>query len=127
MPIRAWRRRSRSRAGAGRGCTFDYFDLIAGGELARAGDAHALLMTLQDVELSGQGPQDYTSGRCDASRPRWFIRGGVTYLDIAGGPDVRGVEPFHEVRLGRNGKVEAVCRGSFAVSWTVNAMGPELK
>src|SRR5262249_59988031 len=73
-------------SGAGRGCAFDYFDLIAGGELARAGDAHALLLTLQDVDLSDQGPQDYTSGRCDGSRPRWFVRDGVTYLDIAGGP-----------------------------------------
>lgn len=114
-------------SGAGRGCAFDYFDLIADGGLARAGDAHALLMRLQDVELSDQGTQDYTSGRCDGSTPRWFTRDGATYIDIAGGPDVRGIEPFHEVRLLRGGKVEIVCRGTFAVSWTVKSMGPEFK
>jgi len=115
------------RSGAGRGCEFDYFDLTVGGTLAHAGDAHALLLKLQDVELSGQGELDYTSGRCDGSRPRWFVRDGVTFLDIAGGPDVRGEEPFHEVRLARNGQVETACRGSFAVSWTVKSMGPGFK
>ncbi len=114
-------------SGAGRGCTFDYFDLAVGGELARSGAAHARLMKLQDVELSDQGSQDYTSGRCDGSRPRWFVRDGLTYIDIAGGPDVRGTEPFHELRLLRRGRVETLCKGTFAVSWKVKSMGPEFK
>jgi hypothetical protein len=114
-------------SGAGRGCAFDYFDRVAGGALARSGDAHALLMKLQDVKLSDQGAQDYTSGRCDGSRPRWFVRDGVTYLDIAGGPDVRGVEPFHEVQLLRKDRIETVCSGTFAAGWKVKSMGPEFK
>ena len=114
-------------SGAGRGCDLNYFDVVFDGKLARAGNAHAMLMKLQDVELSDQGEQDFTSGRCDGSTPRWFVRDGLTYADIAGGPDVRGVEPFHEVRLARGGRITTVCRGSFAVSWTVKSMGPEFK
>jgi hypothetical protein len=114
-------------SGAGRGCALDYFDLIVGGELARSGDDHGLLMKLQDVELSDQGSQDYTSGRCDGSTPRWFARNGLTYIDIAGGPDVRGMEPFHELRLLRKNRVATLCKGTFAVSWTIKSMGPEFR
>jgi hypothetical protein len=115
-------------SGAGRGCDLNYFDLIADGQLARAGDAHALLMKLQDVEVSDQGAgRDYTQGRCDGSTPRWFTRDGVTYIDIAGGPGVRITEPFHEVRRLRAGRIETLCKGSFAVSWKVKSMGSEFK
>jgi hypothetical protein len=114
-------------SGAGRGCDLDYFDAVVGGKLARSGNAHAMLMKLQDIELSDQGDQDYTDSRCDGSTPRWFVLDGLTYLDIAGGPDVRGVEPFHEVRLARGTKLGTVCKGSFTVSWKLKSMGPEFK
>ena len=115
-------------SGAGRGCDLNYFDLIADGELARTGDAHVLLMKLQDIEVSDQGAgQDYTQGRCDGSTPRWFTRDGVAYIDIAGGPGVRVTEPFHEVRRLRAGRIETLCKGSFAVSWKVKSMGPEFR
>jgi hypothetical protein len=114
-------------SGAGRGCDLDYFDAVIGSKLARAGNAHTMLMKLQDVELSDQGDQDYTDSRCDGSTPRWFVRDGLTYIDIAGGPDVRGVEPFHEVRLARGTKLGTICKGSFAVSWKLKSMGPEFR
>jgi hypothetical protein len=114
-------------SGAGRGCDLNYFDVVIGGKLARSGNAHAMLMKLQDVEISDQGDQDYTAGRCDGSTPRWFVLDGLTYVDIAGGPDVRGAEPFHEVRLARGTKLGTICKGSFAVSWKVKAIGPEFK
>ncbi|HLH87442.1 MAG TPA: hypothetical protein VKX28_03210 [Xanthobacteraceae bacterium] len=114
-------------SGAGRGCDLNYFDAVVDGKLARGGDAHAMLMKLQDVELSDQGDQDYTQSRCDGSTPRWFVLGGVTYLDIAGGPDVRGVEPFHEVRRLRAGRIETLCKGSFAVSWKLKSIGREFR
>jgi len=114
-------------SGAGRGCDLNYFDAVIGGKLARSGNAHAMLMKLQHVELSAQGAWDFTAGRCDGSTPRWFTRDGVTYLDIAGGPDVRGIEPFHEVRLALGTKLGTVCQGSFAVTWKVKSMGPEFK
>jgi hypothetical protein len=114
-------------SGAGRGCTFDYFDLLADGKIIASGERHASLMKLQDVELSEQGSQVFTDGRCDGRTPRWFARDGRTYLDIAGGPDVRGMEPFHEVRLLQGAQVTTMCRGSFAVSWKIKSMGPEFK
>jgi hypothetical protein len=114
-------------SGASRGCTFGYFDLVTDGKIASAGEPHATLMKLQDVELTNEGSQVYTAGRCDGGMPRWFARGGLTYLDLAGGPDVRGVEPFHEVRLVRGTQVETRCRGSFKVHWAVKSMGPEFK
>jgi hypothetical protein len=114
-------------SGAGRGCTFGYFDAVVDGKIASAGDAHATLMKLQDVELRNDGGQVYTSSRCDGSAPRWFVRDGVTYLDIVGGSDVRGSEPFHEVRVVRGAQVQTVCRGTFAARWSVKAMGAEFK
>ena len=114
-------------SGAGRGCTFGYFDAVVDGKVASAGDAHAALLRLQDVELRNDGGQVYTSSRCDGSAPRWFVRDGVTYLDVAGGPDVRGTAPFHEVRVVRGTQVETRCKGSFAVRWTVKSMGAEFK
>ncbi len=66
---------------------------------------------------SGAGAQERGLAACD----------GLTYADIAGGPDVRGVKPFHEVRLARGTKLGAVCLGSFVVSWAVKSMGPEFK
>jgi hypothetical protein len=114
-------------SGAGRGCTLSYFDAIADGRIASSGDAHAILMKLQDVELTAEGPQIYTASRCDGGTPRWFAHDGLTYLDIAGGPDVRGSAPFHEVRLLRGTQIETYCKGTFAVRWTVKSMGPEFK
>jgi hypothetical protein len=114
-------------SGAGRGCDLNYFDVILGGKLARAGNAHAILMKLQDIELSEQGAVDFTQGRCDGSTPRWFARDGLIYVDIAGGPDVRGTEPFHEVRLAHGTRLDTVCKGSFAVSWKVKSIGPEFR
>jgi hypothetical protein len=114
-------------SGAGRGCAFSYFDVLENGKIASAGDAHAMLMTLQGVELTNEGAQVYTSGRCDGGTPRWFIADGLTFLDIAGGPDVRGGEPFHEVRLARGTQVETRCRATFAVRWSVKSMGPGFK
>src|SRR5262249_38079927 len=90
--------------GAGRGCAFSYFEPIENGKIASSGDAHATLMTLQGVALSNQGADVYTSGRCDERIPLWFVRDGVTYLDIAGGADVRGMEPSHEVAQVRGDK-----------------------
>jgi hypothetical protein len=114
-------------SGAGRGCTFSYFDVIADGKIASSGDAHAILMRLQGVELTNEGAQVYTSGRCDGGTPRWLSHGGKTYLDIAGGPDMRGSEPFHEVRLVRGTHIETLCKGEFAVSWKIKSMGPEFR
>ena len=114
-------------SGAGRGCTFGYFDELKDGKIASAGDAHAALMKLQDVALTTDSGQTYTSSRCDATTPRWFVRDGVTYLDIAGGADVRGSAPFHEVRLARGTQIETRCKGTFAVRWAVKSMGPEFK
>jgi hypothetical protein len=114
-------------SGAGRGCTFGYFDAILDGKVASTGDAHAALMRLQDVELRNDGGQVYTASRCDGSAPRWFVRDGVTYLDIVGGPDVRGTEPFHEVRVLRGTQPETRCKATFAARWSVKSMGPEFK
>ncbi len=114
-------------SGAGRGCVFDYYDAMDGDKLATSGDAHATLMKLQEVKLSKEDADVYTDGRCDGREPRWFVRGGATYLDMAGGPDRYGDVPFHEVRRLRAGKVETLCRASFAVSWQVKSMGPEFK
>jgi hypothetical protein len=114
-------------SGAGRGCTFGYFDAIADGNIASSGQVHATLMKLQGVELTKDGSQVYTSGACDGATPRWFARDGLTYLDIAGGPDLRGAEPFHEVRLVRGTQVETRCKGSFAVRRAVKSMGAEFK
>jgi hypothetical protein len=114
-------------SGAGRGCTFGYFDAVVDGKIAAAGEAHAALMKLQDVELRTDGGQVYTSNRCDGSAPRWFVRDGVTYLDIVGGPDVRGTEPFHEVRVVHGTQVETRCKATFAAHWSVKSMGPEFK
>jgi hypothetical protein len=114
-------------SGAGRGCTFGYFDAIVDGKVASTGDAHATLMKLQDVELRDDGGQVYTSSRCDGSAPRWFARDGVTYLDVAGGPNVRGAAPFHEVRVMRGAQVQTLCKGTFAAHWSVKSIGPEFK
>jgi hypothetical protein len=114
-------------SGAGRGCTFGYFDAVVDGKVASAGDAHAALLRLQDVELRNDGGQVYTSSRCDGSAPRWFVRDGVTYLDIVGGPDVRGTEPFHEVRVLRGTQPETRCKATFAARWSVKSMGLEFK
>ncbi len=114
-------------SGAGRGCTFGYFDAIVDGKIASTGDAHAALMRLQDVELRTDSGQVYTSSRCDGSAPRWFVHDGATYLDIVGGPDVRGTEPFHEVRVLRGTQAETRCKGTFAAHWSVKSIGPEFK
>ena len=114
-------------SGAGRGCTFGYFDAVVDGKIAATGEAHAALMRLQDVELRNDGGQVYTSSRCDGSTPRWFVHDGATYLDVAGGSDVRGAEPFHEVRVMRGTQVGTVCKGTFAVHWSVKSIGPEFK
>ena len=114
-------------SGAGRGCNFGYFDAIADSKIASSGDAHAILMKLQDVALTNDGAQVYTSGRCNRGTLRWFAHDGVTYLDIAGGPDVRGSAPFHEVRLLRGTGIETLCKGTFRVRWTVKSMGAEFK
>jgi hypothetical protein len=84
-------------------------------------------MKLQGVELTKDGTQVYTFGRCDGGTPRWFTSEGLTYLDVAGGPDVRGSGPFREVRLVRGTQVETSCKGTFSVRWTVKSMGPEFK
>ena len=114
-------------SGAGRGCSFSYFDVVADAMIVSSGEAHAALMKLQDAELTTNGSEVYTSGRCDGGTPRWFVHDGVTYLDLVGGPDVRGSEPFHEVRLVRGTQVETRCKGTFAVRWAVKSMGPEFK
>jgi hypothetical protein len=87
-------------SGAGRGCTFGYFDAIVDGKVASTGDAHATLMKLQDVELRN---------------------------DIVGGPDVRGTQPFHEVRVLRGTQPETRCKATFAARWSVKSIGPEFK
>lgn len=109
-------------SGAGRGCAFSYFDTVTGDRIASSGDAHATLMKLQDVELDAQ----WTSGRCDGRVPRWFRHGDLVYLDIASPADTI-MDPFHEVRLVRNGEIETRCKGEFAVRWQVKSMGPEFK
>ncbi len=114
-------------SGAGRGCTFGYFDALEDGKIASNGETHAALMRLQDVELHNEGGQVYTASRCDGSAPRWFTRDGVTYLDIVGGSDVRGTEPFHQVRVVRGTEVATVCKGAFAVHWSVKSMGAEFR
>jgi hypothetical protein len=114
-------------SGAGRGCTFSYFDEMADGKVLSSGEVHAILMKLQGVKLTEDGAQVYTSGRCDGGTPRWFARDGLTYLDIAGGPDVRGTGPFREVRRVRGTQVETLCKATFAVRWSVKLMGPEFK
>jgi len=114
-------------SGAGRGCNFSYFDAIADGKIPSSSDAHAILVQLQDVALTNDGPQVYTAGRCNGGTPRWFAHDGLTYLDIPGGPDVRGSAPFHEVRLLRATQIETLCRGAFRVRWSVKSMGAEFK
>ncbi len=109
-------------SGAGRGCRFGYFDLIADGKVADTGEAHALLMKLQGVEPSA----DHTSGSCDDGTPRWFEDGGSTYLDMGRGA-ARSGPPFHEVRLVRGGRIETLCKASFSVRWSVQSMGAEFK
>jgi len=114
-------------SGAGRGCAFGYFDQVAHTKIMSAGETHATLMKLQGVALTQDGAQVYTAGRCDGGTPRWFVRDGSTYLDVAGGPDVRGSEPRHEIRRVRGTEVEMLCKATFAVRWTVKSMGPEFK
>jgi hypothetical protein len=108
-------------SGAGRGCTFGYFDVVSGDRIVSSGGAHASLMKLQSVEPE----RERTSGSCDGAVPRWLTFGGLTYLDIASKSE--SVNPFHEVRLLRKGRVETRCKGTFAVRWQVKTMGPDFR
>jgi hypothetical protein len=110
-------------SGAGRGCDLSYFDVITEGRVASSGDAHALLMTLQDVE-----PEvGRTAGPCDGRTPRWFTHRGLVYLDIATKPDGLGAEPFHEVKRVREKRAETLCKGAFQVQWKVKSMGQDFQ
>jgi hypothetical protein len=108
-------------SGAGRGCDFSYFDIVTGSGIASSGDAHATLMRLQGVEPE----QQHTSGSCDGAVPRWLGFGGLVYLDIASRRE--SVDPFHEVKLVRKGRIETRCKGEFAVRWQVKSMGPDFQ
>jgi hypothetical protein len=108
-------------SGAGRGCDFSYFDVVTGSGIASSGDAHSTLMRLQGVEPE----QGHTSGSCDGAVPRWLSFAGLNYLDIASRR--AGVDPFHEVKLVRQGRIETRCKGAFAVRWQVKSMGPNFQ
>jgi len=95
--------------------------LGTGSGIASLGDAHATLMRLQGVEPEPQ----HSSGSCDGAVPRWLSFAGLNYLDIASRR--AGVDPFHEVRLVRQGRIETRCKGTFTVRWQVKSMGPDFQ
>jgi hypothetical protein len=110
-------------SGAGRGCSFDYFDQVADKAIASAGATHVTLMKLQAVEPG----QENTTGPCGGGVPRWFTYRGQVFLDSASKSDAFGIIPFHDVKLVRNGRMEARCTGTFAVRQKVRTMGDGFK
>jgi len=110
-------------SGAGRGCEFDYFDVISDDRLASGGETHDILMGLQAIEPS----EGRSSGPCGHGAPRWFEYDGRLYLDYASAQDHGLMARFHNVKSVSDNRIELACKGEFKVKWEIKTMGPEFK
>ena len=106
---------------AGRGCNFNYYEATQSGAPVASGDAHELLMALQEIDLDKFIP----GPTCDRNLVRWFEYGGKTYFDNRSADPGAGV-PFHEVKRLSGGEVARVCVGEFKVKWRVKTIWPHL-
>lgn len=105
-------------SGAGRGCGFNYFDILAPGKAALDPSAkHDLLMHLQGVDLKGRYP-----GTCAGNMARWFAVNGVTYLEnkYPGDAPRNRQQEFHSISYIQDGEPRTACTYRFAVKTSVS-------
>jgi hypothetical protein len=88
-----------------RGCYFQYYDVIAGDSIASTGNTHDTLMKLQRANIANRNP----GPTCGGNTPRWFSDRGRTYFDNRWQSERLGTEPFHDVSIVHDGRVETLC------------------
>lgn len=100
-------------SGAGRGYSFNYFDLLTDNKTNADNTAdQSLLMELQVVDLSKRIP-----GRPGSNDANWFVVDGVTYLENKHGTDqpTNKRSEFHTIKYLKNRTVHTACTYAFWV------------
>jgi hypothetical protein len=105
---------------AGRGCASRYYVPAPRRAPVSQGDAHALLMKLQNVDPKAFFPVP----TCQGNEVRWFTYNGRTYFDYHAAIRPFREDLFREISQVRDGRVERICRGIFTVDWQVRSLRP---
>jgi hypothetical protein len=106
---------------AGRGCYASYYVPAPQQTPMSEGNAHALLMKLQNVDPKAFFPVP----TCGGNQTRWFTYNGRTYLDVRAAGQLTDY-PMHEVGRLQGNEVERICRGTFTPIWRVASYWPFL-
>lgn len=101
-------------SGAGRGCDYNYFDLLnKEGDGFSTSKKRALLLKLQGV---GDMPHvRHPVPSCSGNTTGWFRYNGVTYFETKypGDEPTRDGQKFHTVSFIKNGEINKVCDAEF--------------
>jgi len=102
---------------AGRGCAFSYYEATKDGRPTSTGEAHIVLMKLQNADPDGHEP----GLTCGGNEPSWFEYGGKIYFDNKSPSDPQG--PYHTVSHIKGDQIERICHAEYTTKWTVKSYG----